>query len=139
MISFVLEDVSFKFSRSNLKSWIKDLILNEGKKVGDIALVLCSDEHILDVNRKYLDHDYYTDIITFDYCEGSLISGDLIISIDTVSSNALLNNATSLVEFYRVVFHGVLHLCGYEDKSVEAKELMTSKENFYLARFVSES
>lgn len=139
MISFVLEDVSFKFSRSNLKSWIKDLILNEGKKVGDIAVVLCSDEHILDVNRKYLDHDYYTDIITFDYCENNTISGDLIISVDTISSNAFLNNVTSLVEFYRVVFHGVLHLCGYEDKSKDAKELMTSKENFYLARFVSES
>ncbi len=134
MISFVEEDSSFKFKKADLKKFIKDLIESEQKKVGDISIVLCSDEHLLKINKEYLQHDFYTDIITFDYSEALLVSGDLMISVDRVLENALDNKVSSLLEFQRVVFHGVLHLCGYKDKSKVDKTLMTEKENFYLLK-----
>ena len=135
MINFVVEDRKFSFKKALLKSYLKDLVISEGKNCGDISIVLCSDEYLLNVNNEYLKHDFYTDIITFDYSEGSLISGDLMISIDRICENASTNKVDSLVEFYRVCFHGVLHLCGFKDKSKADKELMTSKENFYLNKF----
>lgn len=135
MINFVVEDRKFSFKKALLKSYLKDLVISEGKKCGDISIVLCSDEYLLNVNNEYLKHDFYTDIITFDYSEGLLISGDLMISIDRICENASTNKVESLVEFYRVCFHGVLHLCGFKDKTKADKELMTSKENFYLNKF----
>ena len=135
MINFVVEDRKFSFKKALLKSYLKDLVVCEGKKYGDISIVLCSDEYLLNVNNEYLKHDFYTDIITFDYSEGLLISGDLMISIDRICENASINKVDSLVEFYRVCFQGVLHLCGFKDKSKADKELMTSKENFYLNKF----
>lgn len=134
MISFVEEDLSFEFKKLDLKKFIKDLVLSEGKKLGDISVVLCSDEHLLQVNKEYLQHDFYTDIITFDYSEDLKVSGDLMISIDRIIENASQNQIPSLLEFQRVVFHGVLHLCGYKDKSKIDKTLMTEKENFYLSK-----
>ena len=100
-----------------------------GKKIGDIAYIFCNDERILEVNREYLQHDYYTDIITFDYCEGDRISGDLFISLDTVRTNAEQFGASYEEELYRVIIHGVLHLCGINDKAPGEREKMEEAEN----------
>ena len=100
-------------------AWIKAVADTYGKKVGEIAYIFCSDEKILEVNRQYLQHDYYTDIITFDYCEGKKLSGDLFISLDTVRTNAEQFNAPYETELYRVIIHGILHLCGINDKGRE--------------------
>ncbi len=114
-------------------SWIKVIAETHGKTVGDIGYVFCSDEKILEVNRQYLQHDYYTDIITFDYSEGNVISGDLYISLDTVKSNAETFKADYEQELYRVIIHGVLHLCGIDDKTPEDQSLMTKCEDQALA------
>lgn len=115
--------------------WIKASIDNENRKLGDIAIALCSDEYILKTNNEYLQHDYYTDIITFDYSEGNLLNGDLLISIDTVRSNATEYNVAPRAELMRVVIHGILHLCGYKDKTEEEAAVMRAKENFYIALY----
>ena len=114
-----------------------DLIKCERKSLGEITVVFCSDDYLLDVNKQYLNHDYFTDIITFDYSEGLVMSGDLFISYDRVLDNANTFNVEVLTELSRVIFHGVLHLCGYKDKSDMDVILMRDKENFYLDRFVS--
>ena len=100
-----------------------------GRKVGDIGYLFCDDEKILEVNREYLQHDYYTDIITFDYDEDDIISGDLVISLDTVRSNAELFNKTYEEELYRVIIHGILHLCGINDKGPGEREIMEAAED----------
>ena len=105
------------------------------KKVGDIAYIFCDDEKILEVNREYLQHDYYTDIITFDYCENNIISGDLFISLDTVRSNSELVAESYERELLRVIIHGVLHLCGINDKGEGEREIMEQEENKALAIF----
>ena len=102
---------------------------NYGKKVGDIAYIFCDDEKILEVNRQYLQHDYYTDIITFDYTEDNVISGDLFISLDTVRSNSEEQGTTYEEELHRVIIHGILHLCGINDKGPGERELMEQAEN----------
>ncbi|MGV3630511.1 MAG: rRNA maturation RNase YbeY [Bacteroidota bacterium] len=135
MISFISEDRNFSFNKTNLKNFIKELVLAEKFKAGDISIVLCSDEYLLEINKSYLDHDYFTDIITFDYSGGKTVSGDLMISLDRVEDNARQNKVDVLHEFHRVVFHGVLHLCGYKDKSPKDQALMRSKEDFYLQKF----
>ena len=96
--------------------WIKSVAATYGKKVGEIAYIFCSDEKILEVNRQYLQHDYYTDIITFDYCEGDRLSGDLFISLDTVKTNSEQFKTTYDEELHRTIIHGILHLCGINDK-----------------------
>jgi probable rRNA maturation factor len=116
---------------------LTDLIKCERKSLGEITVVFCSDDYLLDVNKQYLNHDYFTDIITFDYSEGLVMSGDLFISYDRVLDNANTFNVEVLTELSRVIFHGVLHLCGYKDKSDMDVILMRDKENFYLDRFVS--
>ena len=116
---------------------LTDIIKCERKILGEITVVFCSDDYLLDVNKQYLDHDYFTDIITFDYSEGLVMSGDLFISYDRVLDNANTFNVEILTELSRVIFHGVLHLCGYKDKSDMDVILMRDKENFYLDRFVS--
>ena len=108
---------------------IKAVTETYGKKVGEIAYIFCSDEKILEVNRQYLQHDYYTDIITFDYCEGKKLSGDLFISLDTVRTNAEQFNAPYETELYRVIIHGILHLCGINDKGPGEREIMEAAEN----------
>ncbi len=106
--------------------------MKEGKNPNDINFIYCSDEYLLELNKSSLNHDYYTDIITFDYCEGKEVSGDLFISIDRVRENANEMNLTFEDELHRVMIHGVLHLCGYKDKTKKDAETMREKENFYL-------
>ncbi len=120
-----------------LKNYLKGLIISEGFIPGDLSLVFCTDEYLLKVNQDFLQHDYYTDIITFDYCENGKIQGDLIISLDRVLENSLTEKTRFEEELYRVIFHGTLHLCGYKDKGKNDILLMRSKEAQYLKRFVS--
>ena len=109
--------------------WIRRVASGYGKKCGDIAYIFCSDEKILEVNKAYLQHDYYTDVITFDYTEGDKISGDIFISVDTVRSNAEQFGTDYDEELHRIVIHGVLHLCGINDKGPGEREMMTRHEN----------
>jgi rRNA maturation RNase YbeY len=113
------------------------LIAMESKTCGDVTLIFCSDDYLLEINKKYLNHDYYTDVITFDYSDNQTISGDLFISIDRVLDNAKSLQVVAKEELIRVVYHGVLHLVGYKDKTEEEKMVMASKENEYLFKFVS--
>jgi probable rRNA maturation factor len=120
--------------KTNLRKWLKTSILNEGKKLKELNLIFCSDDFLLDINKKYLGHSTYTDIITFDnHQREGYIEGDIFISIDRVRENAAKYKITERDELHRVMIHGVLHLLGYKDKSPADKELMTSKENQYLA------
>ena len=109
--------------------WIRRVASEYGKKCGDIAYIFCSDEKILEVNKAYLQHDYYTDVITFDYTEGDKIGGDIFISVDTVRSNAEQFGTDYDEELHRIIIHGVLHLCGINDKGPGEREIMTRHEN----------
>lgn len=135
-INFFSEGIGFKPKQIlKIKSWLKDVATEEGYQVGTLNYVFCNDEYILETNRQYLQHDYYTDIITFDNTENCKISGDLVVSIDTVMSNAELIGVDFNQELCRVIVHGVLHLCGYKDKSEDEERLMRDKENNYLSKF----
>ncbi len=135
-ISFYNQDIKFILQEKlAIKNWIKSVIISEKKKVGDIGFIFCSDEHLLQMNKQYLQHDYFTDVITFDYSEKNLISGDIFISIDRVKENANTFDCTIEYELHRIMVHGVLHLIGFDDTSPEKKEKMTSKENEYLELF----
>ncbi len=112
-----------------VRNWIRQVAAQHGKTTGDITFLFCDDEKILEVNNQYLQHDYFTDIITFDYSSGNLISGDLVISTDTVTTNAIQFATEYEHELHRVIIHGVLHLCGYGDSTPEEKEKMTELEN----------
>ncbi len=120
-----------------VEKWIGEVAVKYGRIVGNIAYLFCNDEHILQVNRQFLNHDYYTDIITFDYCKGRIISGDIVISLDTVRSNAELVGSEYKEELLRVIVHGVLHLCGINDKGPGEREIMESAENESLAIYNS--
>lgn len=134
-ISFIAEQINFSMpNKMVVKKWIKETILNEQKRVGEISIVFCSDEYLLKVNIEYLKHDFYTDIITFDYCEKDLVSGDLMISVDRVKENAIEQKTLFVDELHRVIIHGVLHLLGYHDKKKEDVVLMREKENYYLGK-----
>ncbi len=134
MITYNTENIRMpKLARRDTNRWIKAVAEKYGKKVGEVAYIFCDDEKILEVNRQYLQHDYYTDIITFDYCEGNILNGDIFISLDTVRSNAEEFGTTYENELHRVLIHGILHLCGQEDKSDKARKEMTRKENDALA------
>lgn len=129
MISFINEDVkSILKNKRVLKKWITEVIKSYNFKVGDLTYIFCSDEYILKVNIEYLNHDYYTDIITFDYVDSNVISGDMFISLDTVKSNSELFKTSYTEELHRVIIHGVLHLCGLKDKSKEDAIKMRSAE-----------
>ncbi len=133
-IFFFSENVSSpKFKRRVISAWIKNVILAEGKVTGNISFIFCSDEYLLEVNRTYLNHDYYTDIVTFDYVEGSIVSGDIFISTDRIRENAVEFNTSFENELNRIMIHGVLHLLGYKDKNKKDKIQMTAKEDFYLS------
>ncbi len=133
MIYYHNEDVSFQLkNKLLLRDWIKITAQQESKIVGDINYIFVSDEYLLKLNNEALNHDFYTDIITFDYCENNRISGDLFISVDRVKENAELLHTTFIDELHRVMIHGVLHLCGYGDKSSKEEKLMRSKEEYYL-------
>ena len=112
-----------------IRRWVSEVASSYDCHVGEINYVFVDDERILEINRQFLEHDYYTDIITFDYTEGRIISGDLFISLDTVRSNALQVRATYERELLRVIIHGVLHLCGLNDKGPGERELMEAAED----------
>lgn len=114
-------------------AWIKDIASKHGKTIGEIAYVFCDDDKILEVNRQYLGHDYYTDIITFDYCEDDKLSGDIFISLDTVKSNSVTYGTEYYDELTRVIIHGILHLCGYKDKSNDESKAMRALEDAAIA------
>ncbi len=130
MIQYIAENVKMPaLQKQRINRWIKEIADGYGKKTGDIAYVFCDDQKILEVNNQYLEHDYYTDIITFDYTAGNTISGDIFISLDTVKSNADEYGADFETELHRILIHGILHLCGNDDKSPELRADMTNKEN----------
>ena len=130
-ISFFTENIRLpkQFKKNLIKQWIKDVIKGLGKKTGAINYIFCDNSKILMLNRQYLHHDYYTDILTFDYTEGEILKGDLYISLETVNSNAVVFKTIFLNELYRVMIHGILHLCGIKDHTKEEKEQMTAEEN----------
>jgi len=135
-IHYFNEDIAFpKIKKRITSSWIKQVISIEDKRVGDISFIFCSDMYLLDVNRKYLNHDYYTDIITFDNVVDSLIIGDIFISVDRVKENSIEFATSFDNEIHRIIIHGVLHLLGYKDKVKKDKHLMTEKEDLYLKLF----
>lgn len=136
MISFTTEgDLKFTLKHKLLlKRWLTDVAKEEQRRVGEVSYIFCSDNYLLEINRRYLNHDYYTDIITFDYSEDNQISGDIFISIDTVRVNAKEYAQTFENELYRVMVHGVLHLCEYKDHSEQEKRRMKEKEDYYLGK-----
>ncbi len=134
-ISFYTEDVKLpKFPKEQLQKSVNFLIQNEGKQQGSISVIFCSDEYLLKINEQYLKHEYYTDIITFDYVENSVISGDLFISVERVAENAGQLGFSTEMELCRVILHGILHLTGYKDNTDAEKLLMREKEDFYLQK-----
>lgn len=130
MITYNAEGVKMpKIKRRDTTAWIKAVAASYGRRVGEIGYMFVDDEKILGVNREYLGHDYYTDIITFDYDEGDVISGDLVISLDTVRTNASQFGKSYEEELHRVIIHGILHLCGINDKGPGEREKMEAAEN----------
>lgn len=133
-IYFHTEDTNYIVkNKIAIKHWLNQSIQQENHCCGEINIIICSDNHLHKMNVEYLNHDTFTDIITFDYTEGVIVSGDLFISIDRVKENASINNNTINNELNRVIIHGVLHLLGYKDKTPDQQTEMTSKEDFYLS------
>jgi len=133
MVSYFFEDTNFKFkNRKFNNSWLKMVAESEIKKLGQISIIFCSDNYILDINQRYLQHDFFTDIITFDYCEGNVLSGDLFISVDSVRENSIFYDVDFENELNRVIVHGILHLIGYDDHTEDDIKVMREKENYYL-------
>ena len=132
MIQFFFENIDKITIDSTLAVWLEDIILTEGKKPGEINYIFCDDEYLLQVNKEYLHHDYYTDIITFDYVKGKTISGDIFVSLPRIFDNAETLSKDFDSEFFRVLAHGILHLCGYKDKTDEEISEMRNKEDYYL-------
>ncbi|MDR2802163.1 MAG: rRNA maturation RNase YbeY [Prevotellaceae bacterium] len=136
MIAFHFLSVKFKLPRRRLlKSWLKALAEAGGKRVGELSVIFCSDEELLSINRRYLQHDYFTDIITFDYSHGNNLSGDMFISYDTVCANAHTYRQSFDNELHRVMAHGLLHLCGYRDATAREQKQMRSMENKCLKKW----
>jgi probable rRNA maturation factor len=134
MISYQSDGIEMpNIKKLEITAWIKQVAASYGRRVGDIGYMFVNDEKILEVNKQYLGHDYYTDIITFDYDEGDVISGDIVISLDTVRSNAEIFGKTYDDELHRVIIHGILHLCGINDKGPGEREIMEACENKALA------
>lgn len=133
MVRYYCEDIKFIFKNKLANNrWLKMVAGSEIKTLGDISIIFCSDNYILDVNLRYLHHDYFTDVITFDYCEGNRLSGDLFISVDSVRENAVEFGTEFDDELHRVIVHGLLHLIGYDDHIPEDQKLMREKEDYYL-------
>jgi rRNA maturation RNase YbeY len=134
MITYNSEGVQLpKIRKRDTTAWIRRVAATYGKKVGEVGYMFVDDEKILEVNREYLGHDYYTDIITFDYCEGNTLNGDLVISLDTIKTNAEKFHKEYDEELHRVIIHGILHLCGINDKGPGEREIMEAAENKALA------
>ena len=133
MIRYFQEDIRFELKQKLLNNrWLKMVAGSEMRRLGAVNIIFCSDNYILDVNMKYLQHDYFTDIITFDYCEKDILSGDLFISIDSVRENAQFYGTEFVDELNRVMVHGLLHLIGYDDHTEADIAVMRQKENYYL-------
>jgi len=135
-ISFFEEDIQFRLKdKALVRQWITDSVIKEGFKLKELNYIFCSDAYLLQINQQYLDHDTYTDIVTFDNSEeeGKIIS-DIFISIERIRENALKFNVAETDELHRVIIHGALHLLGYKDKTATDKQKMTQKEDFYLSR-----
>ena len=133
MVSYFFENTDFKLKgKTRIKQWLKLVAESEIFTLGNVSVIFCSDNYILDVNQRYLEHDYFTDIITFDYCEGDRLSGDLFISVDSVKENSLEYGTEFKDELNRVIVHGILHLIGYDDHTDEDVMTMREKENYYL-------
>lgn len=134
MISYYFEDVDFVLKSKVLTSkWLRLVAESEIRKIGNITIIFCSDNYILDINQKFLQHDYFTDIITFNYNEGDKLSGDLFISVDSVKENSIEFGSEFNDELNRVIVHGLLHLIGYDDHTDEDSKEIRSKENYYLS------
>ena len=134
MIRYFSEGIKFDLQGKLANNrWLRFVAEAEAKRIGDVNIIFCSDPYILDVNINYLGHDYYTDIITFDYVEGDVLSGDLFISIDSVRENASFYGTEFPTELRRVMVHGLLHLIGYDDHTPEEQKEMRSKEDYYLS------
>ena len=130
MIEYMTEGVEMpELDYDRISAWIKDVAASHGYEVGNLTYCFCNDEYILETNRKFLQHDYYTDIITFDYTHRNRVNGDMVISLDTVASNALDLGVSYDSELLRVIIHGVLHLCGINDKGPGEREIMEAAEN----------
>lgn len=137
MIQYIAEGVNLPtIQKQNTNRWIKSIAQDYNKKTGDIAFIFCNDRKILEMNNQYLQHDYYTDIITFDYSDKDIISGDIFISLDTVKSNAEELGINFDSELERILIHGILHLCGQEDSTPELRNEMTQKENLALEKLI---
>ena len=135
MVQFFFENIEEITIPSLTKDWLQNLISSENKKLGEINYIFCDDEHLLQVNRDFLQHDYYTDVITFDYVKGKTISADIFVSLPRISDNAKSLSKDFNSELLRVLAHGVLHLCGYKDKTEDEILEMRSKEDYYLSVF----
>jgi probable rRNA maturation factor len=135
-IQFFEEDITYKLkNKTAVRKWITETIVAEGFKLAELTYVFCSDQYLLQINQQYLNHDTYTDIITFDNSdENSTIAGDIFISIERIKENAAKFTVTEAQELHRVIIHGALHLLGYKDKSVADKKKMTLKEDYYLSK-----
>jgi len=136
MIQFIAEEVELPdLSKQKIIRWIKEIAAVYGKRTGEIAYIFCTNKRILEVNKQFLQHEYYTDILTFDYSEGIIISGDIFISTETVQSNAEEFKVSFDDELKRIIIHGILHLCGQDDKTPELRLEMISKENSALQMY----
>ena len=135
MINFFYECETSKLEEDRLVNWIMDVVNSEGKSIGEINYILCNDEYLLKINQDYLDHDTYTDIISFDNTLGNQLNGDIFISIERVEENAKIFKVSLEEELRRVLIHGVLHFCGYKDKTEEEDKMMRDKENEKLDMF----
>jgi len=134
MIAYYKEDTEFIFKgRAFNNKWLRMVAESEIRRIGELSIIFCSDNYILDVNMRFLQHDYFTDIITFDYCEGNKLSGDLFISVDSVRENAAYYGVDFSDELNRVMVHGLLHLIGYDDHTEEEQKTMRQKEDYYLS------
>ena len=135
MVTYSTEGISFnlKGRRAN-NNWLKYVAESEFRRLGPVSIVFCSDDYLLEINKKFLKHDYYTDVITFDYSEGKAVSGDIMISIDSVRQNASYYKVDFDTELNRVMVHGLLHLIGYDDHEEEDITVMRGKENYYLSK-----
>lgn len=134
MIQFFYENLPESVN-TDYKQWLEDLILSEGKKLGEINYIFCDDEYLLKINQDYLQHDYYTDIITFDYVKGKTISAEIFVSLQRISDNASTLSRDYEDELRRVLAHGILHLAGYKDKTEEEEKEMRRMEDLYLAKY----
>lgn len=136
-VMYCAEDIDLPAINEELTTtWIEKVVASHDRELGDLTYIFCSDEKILEVNNQYLKHDYYTDIITFDYSEDNVISGDLFISLDTVKSNSVQFETKYDEELLRVIIHGVLHLCGFGDKTDEEEKKMRQLENDALSLII---